>query len=101
MSDRPLCVKVQLTDGDIGETVTETVVIRPAEGEDKLKILNDEAKTAVKEATRKMNDNYGEPTLKERTPIEVCPKCEGHGGSPPNLCEECDGTGRADGKSNI
>lgn len=60
MSERPLCVKVQLTDGEIGETVTETVVIHPSEGEDKLSILNNEADKAVKEATHKMNKKYGE-----------------------------------------
>jgi len=58
--DRPLCVKVQLTDGQMGETVTETVVIRPAEGEDKLQILKAEAEQAVKEATHKMNKRYGD-----------------------------------------
>lgn len=58
--DRPLCVKVQLTDGEMGETVTESVVIRPAEGEDKLQILNAEAEQAVKEATHKMNKRYGD-----------------------------------------
>lgn len=34
-------------------------------------------------------------------PHEVCPKCEGHGGVIGDKCERCDGTGRADGKSNI
>ena len=56
---RPLCVKVQLTDGEAGETVTETVVIWPTEGEDKLKLLNEQASEAVTAATRKMNDRYG------------------------------------------
>jgi hypothetical protein len=60
MSNRPLCVEVQLTDGDMGETVTETVVIRPSEGDDKLEILNREALNAVEEATIKMNKRYGE-----------------------------------------
>ena len=60
MSDpRPLCVKVQLTDGEAGETVTETVVIRPAEGEDKLKLLNEHASEAVTAATRKLHGRYG------------------------------------------
>jgi len=60
MTQRPLCVKVQLTDGQMGETITETVVIHPAEGDDKLQLLNDEAKAAVKEATRKMNTKYAD-----------------------------------------
>lgn len=34
-------------------------------------------------------------------PIEVCPKCEGHGGVPSDVCEACGGSGRADGKSNL
>jgi len=108
MSDRPLCVKVQLTDGDMGETVTETVVIHPAEGDDKLQMLNDESKRAVKEATKKMNDKYspdwrGKPPEWEQTrpPHEVCPRCEGHGGIPGDKCERCEGTGRADKQSNI
>lgn len=66
MSDnRPLCVKVQMTDGEMGETITETVVIRPAEGEDKLQILNEQANEAVRDATRKMNKKYGEPEGKD------------------------------------
>jgi hypothetical protein len=44
----------------MGETITETVVIHPAEGDDKLQLLNDEAKAAVKEATRKMNTKYAD-----------------------------------------
>lgn len=60
MSERALCVKVQLTDGDMGETVTETVVIHPSEGDDKLEILNRKALNAVEEATIKMNNRYGE-----------------------------------------
>ena len=101
MSDRPLCVKVQLTDGEMGETITETVVIHPSEGDDKLKILNDNAEQAVEDATHKMNEKYGEDTPPARTPVEVCPKCEGHGGIPGDRCERCEGTGRADKKSNI
>jgi len=101
-ADRPLCVEVQLTDGDMGETITETVVIHPSEGDDKLQILNEQAKKAVRDATRKMDDRYdiGVP-MGDTSPVEVCPKCEGHGGIVGDRCERCEGTGRADKQSNI
>jgi len=101
-ADRPLCVEVQLTDGDMGETITESVVIHPSEGDNKLRILNEQAKQAVKNATEKMDERYSQdiPT-RDRTPIEACPKCEGHGGIVGDRCERCEGTGRADKESNI
>jgi len=40
-------------------------------------------------------------TERPTPPHEVCPKCEGHGGVPGDKCDECGGTGRADGRSNI
>ena len=101
MSDRPLCVEVQLTDGDVGETVTQTVVIHPSEGDDKLEILNSEAKEAVKDATSKMNDRYSDAEPEPRDRVELCPECEGHGGVIGDRCERCEGTGRADRRSNI
>jgi len=106
MTQRPLCVKVQLTDGQMGETITETVVIHPTEGEDKLQILNSEANAAVKEAIGKMNEKYANPWEEKHMedsgpPHENCPKCEGHGGIPGDVCERCEGTGRADKQSNI
>jgi RecJ-like exonuclease len=90
----------------MGETITETVVIHPSEGDDKLNILNEQAKTAVKEAVGKMGDKYADPWVEKpepapNQPIKMCPKCQGHGGVPGNKCERCEGTGREDKQSNI
>jgi len=36
------------------------------------------------------------PTPKRNAPVEVCPKCEGHGGPVPDPCDRCGGKGRLD-----
>jgi len=53
-----LYVQVQLVDGEVGQTISETVLLTPDEGEDKAQRLNEVAHTAVDNATHELNAAY-------------------------------------------